>query len=245
MSESTLLSSVRRGIWKTGAGAVEAHQTGRKQKMDYSKSVVEERSRTEEERHIWDRAGSRDTELEQDPKAARNRRWTSLLGIELEQAVKNTMKLWHHVCLWSVDWKREVGTDGTCFVRLSTFMSVRCPELSHLQPAGIGWSVGRVGGQRGGTWVTWQEGTGACRQGVACGGERRTSAFKKNNTDWFLFCYEIRLLSVRVCVRGAQSIHADVSTLRESAIITLLQSSHTLHFNRTDHSTTHGAAQLM
>lgn len=46
---------------------LEVHQTGKMRKMDYSKSTVEERSRTEEERHIWDRAGSCDTELEQDP----------------------------------------------------------------------------------------------------------------------------------------------------------------------------------
>lgn len=80
---------------KWGRSAGEALQMGRKQKMDYSNSKGEEQSRTEEERDTFGtELGAVTQNWNRIPlvKAARNRR-TSLLGIELEQTVKNTMKL--------------------------------------------------------------------------------------------------------------------------------------------------------
>lgn len=166
--------------------------------MDYSKSVVEERSRTEEETHLgqswepWHRTGTGSQSSEKQKMNKPSGHWTRAGCDKHHETVTPLVsELWTGREKW--------GWTGFFFffLRLFTFMSVRCPELSHLQPTGIGWSVRGVGGQRGGAWVTWQEGTGACRQGVACGRERRTSVFKKTNTDWFLFCTRSRF---KVCV---------------------------------------------
>lgn len=66
---------------------------------------------------------------------------------------------------------------------------------------------------------------------------------KLQNNRLIFNLYEITLLCVRVCVRGAQSLCADVSTLRESVKITLQSS--TPFQQVVDHSTTHRGEQLM
>lgn len=56
-----------------------------------------------------------------------------------------------------------------------------------------------------------------------------------------IFFYSVRDVipsCVRFWVRGAKSICADVTVPEQSAVITLLLSSHALHFNKTDHRQT-------
>lgn len=62
---------------------------------------------------------------------------------------------------------------------------------------------------------------------------------KQHKQSMFFILYVMSFLPVCVFwVRGAKSICADVTVPEQSAVITLLLSSHALHFNKTDHRQT-------